>query len=315
MGRLGLTEETLPKVTTSSAKENASWQLTAQVPDEIQYGGGEEGVLEAKVQWRILPPEANNVPKLPDYYLHQPDNDEGWYYLKKQEVTFNIDFRDAVYDEKITAEEVKQLIEKHFVLYTQPGADPDTEVKWNEIDWEVKGSNGDYTLTITNAVYYTINNEVVHYYLLANSEMGGTIPINEDWPGNDQGDSYRIEYDNHDNPNVGTVTDKVYSGGTLVLTREGTVEYKATKNGLPQNREENRPDGYFELYRYTYPGGSYQTAAPVHGVETVPFAGVQDDGKVVFKSTDGSELELPKYDPEGNRYVYVMKEVMTRRRQ
>ena len=308
---MGLTEETLPKVTTSSAKENASWQLTAQVPDEIQYGGGEEGVLEAKVQWRILPPEANNVPKLPDYYLHQPDNDEGWYYLKKQEVTFNIDFRDAVYDEKITAEEVKQLIEKHFVLYTQPGADPDTEVKWNEIDWEVKGSNGDYTLTITNAVYYTINNEVVHYYLLANSEMGGTIPINEDWPGNDQGDSYRIEYDNHDNPNVGTVTDKVYSGGTLVLTREGTVEYNATKIWItPENRKENRPAGYFELYRYTYPGGSYQTAAPVHGVETVPFEGVQDDGKVDFKSTDGSELELPKYDSEGNRYIYVMKEVI-----
>ena len=312
MGRLGLTEETPPKVTTSSAKENASWQLTAQVPGEIQYGGGEEGVLEAKVQWRILPPEANNVPKLPDYYLHQPDNDEGWYYLKKQEVTFNIDFRDAVYDEKITAEEVKQLIEKHFVLYTQPGADPDTEVKWNEIDWEVEGSNGNFTLKLENAVYYTINNEVVHYYLLANSEMGGTIPINEDWPGNDQGDSYRIEYDNHDNPNVGTVTDKVYSGGTLVLTREGTVEYNATKIWItPENRKENRPDGYFELYRYTYPGGSYQTAAPVHGVETVPFAGVQDDGKVVFKSTDGSELELPKYDPEGNRYVYVMKEVLT----
>lgn len=312
MGRLGLTEETLPKVTTSSAKENASWQLTAQVPGEIQYGGGEEGVLEAKVQWRILPPEANNVPKLPDYYLHQPDNDEGWYYLKKQEVTFNIDFRDAVYDEKITAKEVKQLIEKHFVLYTQPGADPDTEVKWNEIDWEVEGSNGNFTLKLENAVYYTINNEVVHYYLLANSEMGGTIPINEDWPGNDQGDSYRIEYDNHDNPNVGTVTDKVYSGGTLVLTREGTVEYNATKIWItPENRKENRPDGYFELYRYTYPGGSYQTAAPVHGVETVPFAGVQDDGKVVFKSTDGSELELPKYDPEGNRYVYVMKEVLT----
>ena len=311
MGRLGLTEETPPKVTTSSAKENASWQLTAQVPGEIQYGGGEEGVLEAKVQWRILPPEANNVPKLPDYYLHQPDNDEGWYYLKKQEVTFNIDFRDAVYDEEITAEEVKQLIEKHFVLYTQPGADPDTEVKWNEIDWEVEGSNGNFTLKLENAVYYTINNEVVHYYLLANNETEGTILIDGNWPGNGQGDSYRIEYDNHDNPNVGTVTDKVYSGGTLVLTREGTVEYNATKIWItPENRKENRPAGYFELYRYTYPGGSYQTAAPVHGVETVPFEGVQDDGKVDFKSTDGSKLELPKYDSEGNRYIYVMKEVI-----
>ena len=311
MGRLGLTEETLPKVTTSSAKENASWQLTAQVPGKIQYGGGEEGVLKAKIQWRILPSEANNVPKLPAYYLYQPDNDEGWYYLKKQEVTFNIDFRDAVYDEEITAEEVKQLIEKHFVLYTQPGADPDTEVKWNEIDWEVEGSNGNFTLKLENAVYYTINNEVVHYYLLANSEMGDIISIDGDWPGKGQGDSYKIEYDNHNNPNVGTVTDKVYSGGTLVLTREGTVEYNATKIWItPENRKENRPAGYFELYRYTYPGGSYQTAAPVHGVETVPFEGVQDDGKVDFKSTDGSELELPKYDSEGNRYIYVMKEVI-----
>lgn len=307
MGQLGLTAETLPQVTTNSAHEDALWELTAQVPAKIQYGSGTVEALQAEVHWRIVPPETPSA-----YYFHTIEGSSDWYYLKKQEVTFNIDFRDAVYDEKITAKEVKQLIEKHFVLYTQPGADPDTEVKWNEIDWEVEGSNGNFTLKLENAVYYTINNEVVHYYLLANSEMGGTIPINEDWPGNDQGDSYRIEYDNHDNPNVGTVTDKVYSGGTLVLTREGTVEYNATKIWItPENRKENRPDGYFELYRYTYPGGSYQTAAPVHGVETVPFAGVQDDGKVVFKSTDGSELELPKYDPEGNRYVYVMKEVLT----
>ncbi len=294
---------------------NEMWALSATLPTKIQYGDGSDEGLQFDIAWRFAAPEADKVGKLPGYYFYpvknENENQTDWYYLKKQEVTFNIDFRDAVYDEKITAKEVKQLIEKHFVLYTQPGADPDTEVKWNEIDWEVEGSNGNFTLKLENAVYYTINNEVVHYYLLANSEMGGTIPINEDWPGNDQGDSYRIEYDNHDNPNVGTVTDKVYSGGTLVLTREGTVEYNATKIWItPENRKENRPDGYFELYRYTYPGGSYQTAAPVHGVETVPFEGVQDDGKVDFKSTDGSELELPKYDSEGNRYIYVMKEVI-----
>ena len=307
MGQLGLTAETLPQVTTNSAHEDALWELTAQVPAKIQYGSGTVEALQAEVHWRIVPPETPSA-----YYFHTIEGSSDWYYLKKQEVTFNIDFRDAVYDEKITAKEVKQLIEKHFVLYTQPGADPDTEVEWNEIDWKVEGSNGNYTLTITNAVYYTINNEVVHYYLLANSEMGDIISIDGDWPGKGQGDSYRIEYDNHNNPNVGTVTDKVYSGGTLVLTREGAVEYNATKIWItPENRKENRPAGYFELYRYTYPGGSYQTAAPVHGVETVPFEGVQDDGKVDFKSTDGSKLELPKYDPEGNRYVYVMKEVLT----
>ena len=306
MGQLGLTAETLPQVTTNSAHEDALWELTAQVPAKIQYGSGTVEALQAEVHWRIVPPETPSA-----YYFHTIEGSSDWYYLKKQEVTFNIDFRDAVYDEKITAKEVKQLIEKHFVLYTQPGADPDTEVKWNEIDWEVEGSNGNFTLKLENAVYYTINNEVVHYYLLANSEMGGTIPINEDWPGNDQGDSYRIEYDNHDNPNVGTVTDKVYSGGTLVLTREGTVEYNATKIWItPENRKENRPDGYFELYRYTYPGGSYQTAAPVHGVDTVPFETDDDNTQgISFKLASGEAL--PKYDPEGNRYVYVMKEVLT----
>ena len=294
---------------------NEMWALSATLPTKIQYGDGSDEGLQFDIAWRFAAPEADKVGKLPGYYFYpvknENENQTDWYYLKKQEVTFNIDFRDAVYDEEITAEEVKQLIEKHFVLYTQPGADPDTEVKWNEIDWEVEGSNGNFTLKLENAVYYTINNEVVHYYLLANNETEGTIPINEDWPGSGQGDSYKIEYDNHNNPNVGTVTDKVYSGGTLVLTREGTVEYKATKIWItPENREGNRPDGYFELYRYTYPGGSYQTAAPVHGVETVPFEGVQDDGKVDFKSTDGSKLELPKYDSEGNRYIYVMKEVI-----
>ena len=307
MGQLGLTAETLPQVTTNSAYENALWELTAQVPAKIQYGSGTVEALQADVHWRIVPPKTRSA-----YYFHTIEGSSDWYYLKKQEVTFNIDFRDAVYDEKITAEKVKQLIEKHFVLYTQPGADPDTEVKWNEIDWEVEGSNGNFTLKLENAVYYTINNEVVHYYLLANNETEGTIPINEDWPGKGQGDSYKIEYDNHNNPNVGTVTDKVYSGGTLVLTREGTVEYKATKEWItPENREGNRPDGYFELYRYTYPGGSYQTAAPVHGVETVPFETNSEDDtqSIIFKLTSGGDL--PKYDPEGNRYVYVMKEVLT----
>lgn len=307
MGQLGLTAETLPQVTTNSAHEDALWELTAQVPAKIQYGSGTVEALQAEVNWRIVPPETPSA-----YYFHTIEGSSDWYYLKKQKVTFNIDFRDAVYDEKITADQVEDFLRKNFTLYHEAGADTAASVNWDDVGLEVEGSNGNFTLKLENVVYYTINNEVVHYYLLANNETEGTIPINEDWPGSGQGDSYKIEYDNHNNPNVGTVTDKVYSGGTLVLTREGTVEYKATKEWItPENREGNRPAGYFELYRYTYPGGSYQTAAPVHGVETVPFEGVQDDGKVDFKSTDGSKLELPKYDPEGNRYVYVMKEVLT----
>ena len=307
MGQLGLTAETLPQVTTNSAYENALWELTAQVPAKIQYGSATMEALQAEVNWRIVPPETPSA-----YYFHTIEGSSDWYYLKKQEVTFNIDFRDAVYDEKITADQVEDFLRENFTLCHEAGADAAASVNWKDVDLVVEGSNGNFTLKLENAVYYTINNEVVHYYLLANNETEGTIPINEDWPGNSQGDSYKIEYDNHDNPNVGTVTDKVYSGGTLVLTREGTVEYKATKKWItPENREGNRPDGYFELYRYTYPGGSYQTAAPVHGVETVPFK-TDDAGNtqgISFKLASGEAL--PKYDPEGNRYVYVMKEVLT----
>ena len=308
--KLGLTWGSI--FTNTSDETSASWNLSATLPTKIQYGEGEDPGLQFNIEWQIVPPEANNVPKLPAYYLYQPDNDEGWYYLKKQEVTFNIDFRDAVYDEKITADQVEDFLRENFTLCHEAGADAAASVNWKDVDLVVEGSNGNFTLKLENAVYYTINNEVVHYYLLANNETEGTILIDGNWPGNGQGDSYRIEYDNHDNPNVGTVTDKVYSGGTLVLTREGTVEYKATKEWItPKDREGNRPDGYFELYRYTYPGGSYQTAAPVHGVETVPFETNSEDDtqSIIFKLTSGGDL--PKYDPEGNRYVYVMKEVLT----
>ena len=308
--KLGLTWGSI--FTNTSDETSASWNLSATLPTKIQYGEGEDPGLQFNIEWQIVPPEANNVPKLPAYYLYQPDNDEGWYYLKKQEVTFNIDFRDAVYDEKITADQVEDFLRENFTLCHEAGADAAASVNWKDVDLVVEGSNGNFTLKLENAVYYTINNEVVHYYLLANNETEGTILIDGNWPGNGQGDSYRIEYDNHDNPNVGTVTDKVYSGGTLVLTREGTVEYNATKEWItPNGREGNRPDGYFELYRYTYPGGSYQTAAPVHGVETVPFK-TDDAGNtqgISFKLASGEAL--PKYDPEGNRYVYVMKEVLT----
>ena len=46
-------------------------------------------------------------------------------------------------------------------------------------------------------------------------------------------------------------------------------------------------------------------------METVPFETNSEDDtqSIIFKLTSGGDL--PKYDPEGNRYVYVMKEVLT----
>lgn len=310
MGQLGLTAETLPQVTTDSAHGNALWALTAQVPAKIQYGSGTAEALRADVHWRMVPPQSGPS----GYYLYPTE--DGWYYLKQQPVTFQIAFRDAVYDKDITADQVKRLITEYFALHYQAGADPDQVADWSGIAWEVKGSNGSYTLTLDSAVYYTIHNEIVHYYLREREKQGGQISDEQldqlGWPGEEgqADDWYVIEYDNIASPDVGTVTDKVYSGGTLVLTRQGTITYDATKVWLAPE-DAAKPEGYFELYRYTYPSGSYQTAAPVHGVDTVSFDKVGEGGKIIFASTDGSPLKLPKYDNEGNRYVYLMKEVVT----
>ncbi len=327
MAQLGLTE--MPDILCPEDNTQSQWTLSAELPTEIGYKGTS---ITQQVKWRMVPPAENaDIPAGPEeggsrpnlsevYYLDQPE-DGNWYYLYRDEVSFNIDLRDAVYADDITAEQLEDLIKENFQLSYEAGSDK-APLDWEDDKVEIKlekGENGQYTLTLVNAVAYSRNGEGVHYYLEPNSgEQETQIDLGPDWPGNENdGDYYDVECDNTGLDNVGNITDKVANGGTLVLTRQGEIKYQATKIWIdPDGNTHGRPEGHFELWRYTYSedGGSFKEATTVTGVENVRFKDIGEEREITFTNpnpTDSPKSNFfPKYDKDGNRYVYIMKEVI-----
>lgn len=331
MAQLGLTE--MPDILCPEDNTQSQWTLSAELPTEIGYKGTS---ITQQVKWRMVPPAENaDIPAGPEeggsrpnlsevYYLDKVEGEgsETWYYLYRDEVSFNIDLRDAVYADQIEAGKLEDLIKENFQLSYEAG-DEGAPLGWEDDNVEVKlekGEDGLYTLTLVNAVAYSRNGEGVHYYLKPKNlgEQETQISLDRNWPGNGEGgDYYDVECDNTGLDNVGNITDKVANGGTLVLTRQGEIAYHATKVWIdPDGNDARRPTGHFELWRYTYSedGGSFKEATTVTGVENVGFDEISDDGKIVFKNPNPTEGEnenlFPKYDKDGNRYVYIMKEVI-----
>ena len=134
---------------------------------------------------------------------------------------------------------------------------------------------------------------------------GGRITI----PSLESGDYFAISYDNSAAPNFGSVTDKVHKGGTMYLTLTGLQNYSADKVWLDGGSEEmksQRPTGELQLWRYRS-GSSYTTAAPVRNADGTIVTALLDTS---LDSQDIVHSDLPKYDPEGYEYIYVVREYL-----
>ena len=332
MAQLGLTE--MPAISGPTDNTESQWTLSAELPTTIGYKG--TGITQ-QVKWRMTPPAENeeipagNESSLSEvYYLDKVEGEgeeegsETWYYLYRDEVSFNIDLRDAVNAGKIIEDQLKGLLTENFKLSYDAG-DGEQSLNWDDITVDIKeNGDGQYTLTLVNAVAYSRNGKGVHYYLkpMGSEDQEKKIPLNQNWPGNGEGgDYYDVECDNTGLDNVGNITDKVANGGTLVLTRQGEIEYQATKIWIdPDGNTDGRPEGHFELWRYTYSedGGSFKEATTVTGVENVSFEDGTEDidhqQTITFTNPNPTDSQksnfFPKYDKDGNRYVYIMKEVI-----
>lgn len=186
---------------------------------------------------------------------------------------------------------------------------------------------GELRLSLTMPKY-TIEGQPITYKVAeantegnkADGKLDYQIP---DFEGTDDKDDYfAIKYDNTNATNHGSATDGAYSGGSVILTLTGTTKYEATKVWQDKDRDENtaRPDVTLELWRYVA-GQPLESAAAVRdsagNIYTYDVSKESDSGEgmaVTFhdKGEGGQPLEeaaaFPKYDPEGNRYIYVVKE-------
>ena len=172
---------------------------------------------------------------------------------------------------------------------------------------------------------YTIEGQPITYKV-AEADENKNNRLEYQIPGfegtDDAEDYFAIKYDNTNATNHGSATDGAYSGGSVILTLTGTTDYKATKVWQDKDRDENtaRPDVTLELWRYVA-GQPLESAAAVRdsagNIYTYDVSKESDSGEgmaVTFhdKDAEGQPLEepadFPKYDPEGNRYIYVVKE-------
>lgn len=199
------------------------------------------------------------------------------------------------------------------------------ENKWVSLDEIEKGKiYGELRLSL-NMPKYTIQGQPITYKVAeanpegnkADGKLDYDIP---DLTGDDAEDYFAIKYDNTNATNHGSATDGAYSGGSVILTLTGTTKYEATKVWQDKDRDENtaRPDVTLELWRYVA-GQPLESAAAVRdsqgNIYTYDVSEKTASGEemiVSFTDTDGegnaTEASFPKYDPEGNRYIYVVKE-------
>lgn len=201
----------------------------------------------------------------------------------------------------------------------------ETEKEWVSLEEIVEGTiYGELRLSLTMPKY-TIEGQPITYKVAEADTEGNKADGKLDYkiPGfegtDDAEDYFAIKYDNTNATNHGSATDGAYSGGSVILTLTGTTKYEATKVWQDKDGDpEARPGVTLELWRYVA-GQPLESAAAVRdsagNIYTYDVSEETASGEemiVSFTDTDGegnaTEASFPKYDPEGNRYIYVVKE-------
>ena len=249
----------------------------------------------------------------------------GWYYVLLTEFDFNLTFRwgeltgaqgivnavldtlsmTVVYSGKVqNTFQLSDMSDENITINRDDGTDPDNPTSGSI---KIKGL-WKYRLDGTEITYW-ISDPAGEGEEKDRIDMDDLKLTNDQKEQLEAGDYFSIIYDNTEAPNFGAVTDRVHDNGSVYLTLSGETEYEATKKWLDGGDEEKRPTGTFQLWRYR-DGASYTTAAPVrdenNGIVTIDL-----DGKRVTYDITGESLKnLPRYDNEGYRYVYVLREYL-----
>lgn len=158
---------------------------------------------------------------------------------------------------------------------------------------------------------FNLDGSRITYKIVEYEEDGSSNGILEvDEPESmEAGDYYKISFDNTGVPNFGAITEAAYDGGKILLILAGTTTFTATKEWLePADEEITRPEATFELWRYRA-GQNYTSAAAVRKdgqIVSCKADPAEDVQEILFKNAE----PLEKYDPDGYRYIYVVREYL-----
>ena len=295
--------------------------FTVEVPTEISIDNGYGQVTTKAVQWEMEAPQFEGY----EFVEINADNQDqypaagdkfGWYYLLTDDFSFTINLRmgDA---QAPTLARVRDLL-KNFEFHWQYGSTKQTvSFAKLEEDGHFSYDPDTGTVSVPGIWKYNVDGSPISFWIDENSEFSESMSIpSEDAAGLLEGDdTLLITYSNAGVPNSASVTNRVYSGGQLNLTRTGTTGYTATKEWLDEE-DSVRPTATFTLWRYRE-GAGFGTAAQVRdssGQLLTAIISPDDNGEDTYTITfteNGAPVELPKYDQDGYAYVYVVREELT----
>lgn len=315
MAQVGLTE--MPKFVWNGNS------FTVEVPTEISIDNGYGQVTTKAVQWEMEAPQFEGY----EFVEINADNQDqypaaggkfGWYYLLTDDFSFTINLRmgDA---QAPTSVQVCDLL-KNFEFHWQYGSTNQTvSFAQLEEDGHFSYDRDTGTVSVPGIWKYNVDGSPISFWIDENSEFSESMSIpSEDAADLLEGDdTLLITYSNAGVPNSASVTDRVYSGGQLNLTRTGTTGYTATKEWLDEDNSV-RPTATFTLWRYRE-GAGFGTAAQVRDSSgrllTFSISPDSDENRentyTITFTENGDSVELPKYDQDGYAYVYVVREELT----
>ncbi|WP_454942394.1 Cna B-type domain-containing protein [Evtepia sp.] len=367
-----------PEIETTSTGFSLDLPKTLTVSDPY-------GETTYTIEWTFQPPEV-------ECYRLDEGEDNTWTYTLTEDFTFTLAMKRGYPEGTLSNDQVMALLSQFdFQGQTNITGQESASLDLPDFD-KVKGltisagPDDTYTITIPGLAAYGANNAPLEYWVVEkDSEDKDQVTYDELTECKDtllpegegeNGDYYKIAYDNAGVADAGSSTTATYSGGKLTLTLTGVTQYQATKIWLDNGDKGARPDAEFRLWRYpagTDPsqaaqirwkdvveGGdnnfiaidgedlipiSEETTEPDTGDEgttdndtpatldgetvtdpseggddatpdeevTEPEITTQSEFRIEFRdeNNDNAPLDLPKYDPDGKRYTYGVREYLT----
>ncbi|PWL41518.1 MAG: hypothetical protein DBY43_05305 [Clostridiaceae bacterium] len=318
--------EELPEVSVNKTANPWTWSVSAgTLPTQVTTGDI-FGDLEVRYyQWRVRPVEAVEHYMLREVTKEDIENQTittvdqaGWYYMLVDDYQFDITLRWGTRGEEGGQPGITNAILEGLELHAAVSGrdESSTLLDMYEDDQLIlerdPGENPNHgVFTIQNIPKYNIDNTLITYTVEPKKGGDGIIDSGE-LPGLAEDERYAITYDNT-GTSYGGVTDKVHDGGHIYLTLTGETSFSANKVWLDDGDSSNRPAGTFQLWRYRA-GQSYTSAAVVrdaNGTILETPLSTKENQKIEFDlDGDGVNDPLPKYDSEGYRYIYVVREYL-----
>lgn len=335
----GLTD--MPEIAVTNTSQGGYQLSVENLPTKLQKTADNGTVLNTTtIAWSFSPNDDASKAEPPAMGGYEATvNAEGqWVYTRLTEIVFTVelDWGSLGDDNQELRDEAANKVLSNFVLNGENSSTPlinlfeDGLLKMEITEGTSRDEPTTFTFTLKDQPMYDAENHsaLINYNVSASRDIINGEEIQLTLPGyltgEDEHDYLVATYDNTHAVNHSKDTDAVYPGGTLNLRLTGETTFEASKVWLDYETwdkgEVDRPALTFELWRYRE-DSTYSQAAPVKNdsgnVIKIELSKEESEKYEPEKEiplqvlgADGNLAALEKYDADGYRYIYFLKETV-----